>query len=168
MEVSRNFTMSFQYVMDNRMMSPPFCKKNGDFIKFSLMERQNLKSNPLVLPLGQETNKREQKSVSKDQARSNKTMKQKEILDGVQEQGNALPINEDASLEKEDEEIAQKVLTNLKRNTNSPQPKKRKNKRNKDLIKQDLRELLGRSPGVPAKNAASKPKDQSPEELWES
>jgi hypothetical protein len=95
-------------------------------------------------------------------------MKQKEILDGVQEQGNALPINEDASLEKEDEEIAQKVLTNLKRNTNSPKPKTRKNKRNKDLIKQDLRELLGCSPVTPAKKAAPKPKDQSLEELRES
>jgi ArsR family metal-binding transcriptional regulator len=78
-----------------------------------------------------------------------------------------LPINGDVSLKKEDEKVAKKVLLNLKRNTNSARDKKRKNTRNKDLIKQDLQDLLGCSPVAPVKKAARKLKDQSPEDLRE-
>ena len=78
-----------------------------------------------------------------------------------------MPINGDVSLNKDDGEGVQKVLKNLKRNTKSARSKRRKDEKNRGLINEDLRELLGCSPLGPSKKVTSKPKDQSSEELRE-
>ena len=55
-------------------------------------------------------------------------------------------MNADDSLEKEDDGEDQKILKNLKRNTNSARTQRRKDEKNRGLIKEDLRNLLGCSP----------------------
>ena len=39
MTVSKNWTRSFKFVMENRISSPALCLKSGDLIKFYLKER---------------------------------------------------------------------------------------------------------------------------------